>query len=238
MNWTKFVSVSMGCAVLGAWSFSARAAQVTYIIDPAQSYFMAGGAVAGGDPLTQTPSSNRTGVTGTLVVERDGNLIHFNGGSRIDLLPQLLPQQPGNSQADFGLRGTDATFGTPVFVAVRNAVFDLYGDPVMITGGQVPPMSDSVGALDGAIQWTGPFGPDSKDLIGMFVAHDQPINVTNVGGAEVIRMPMRFQMFYTVSDNNDSRLEFNGEIVALVPEPGTAWMLGLGAMALARRRRS
>jgi hypothetical protein len=224
--------------MVAVWSVSARAAQVTYVIDPAQSYFMAGGSVAGGDPLTQTPFSNRTGVTGTLVVQRDGNLFQFNGGSNIDLLPQLLNQNPGNAPADFGLRGTDATFGTPVLVAVRNAVFDLYGDQVAISNGELPNMNDSVGALDGAVQWSGPLGLDSKDLIGMFVSHDQPITVTQVGGAEIIRMPMRFQMFYSVSGVNDSRLEFNGQIVALVPEPGAAWLLGVGALVLARRRRT
>lgn len=217
----------------------ARGEPRTYTIDPLRSQLQFSGRIAGIDAEPQTPGSDTTRYTGSLMVDVTGSTIQFLEGSVIDAQVQPLAQEPGNSgnagaaAADYGFYA-DQLFQGENQVALRDFIFDISGTSA--PGGQ-DLVVDS-GNLDYLFGQLG----DRESQRGERATNTAAApTLTTVGNIETLTIPVNAPFFFYTFANSDTPLTATGQIVAtrVIPEPGTAGVLAAaaGVAGLLRRRR-
>ena len=223
-------------------SAAAAAAPVEFTLDPARSTFRLGGTLDELPLGPQTPGSDVTGYTGTLVADIDraaGTLSVATNAPRARNQPEdqrpLADQNPG---ANYGLThvGTLPIFlasrGMDLHVAVENAPFNA-GAPL---DDQVPFFING-----GTLYYTTEDWPMAfADLHGYGGADDDfgPITLTREGDLEVLTVPIRTNFTPYTDTGVAINFTLEGQLVGtrVVPEPGcAAGLLGL-SLLLARRR--
>jgi hypothetical protein len=222
---------------------AASAAPVDFTLDPLRSTFRLGGTLNDLPLGPQSPGSDLTGYTGTLVADIDraaGTLSVATTVPRAQNQPAdqqpLADQNPG---ANYGLTHVGslpiflAARGMDLFVAVENAPFNA-GAPL---NDQVPFFLNG-----GTLYYSTPDVPmAAADLHGYGGADDDfgPITLTREGNLEVLTIPIRTN--FTPSTGNDVAINFTlaGQLVGtrVVPEPGAAAGCAAMLLALTRRRR-
>lgn len=257
----SFTVIAAACLLGSAAASSFAAPQiVSYQITGGSSSLTLGGQFGGNTPSPQPGSSASVGYTGTILaeVDRTANTIRFLGGSALTAALQPVNVEPrfdstpGAQPGNYGREGNVNVSGTPVFgvEAIRSLVLDVENAdlgtaiPYSATTGQFSSGAFGVMIDQGTSDFAYGIVASEADLSSTidFASNGASTNssLVNVGGVETLTL--RFQsgpLFHSVFSANDSSLTFTGTIVAtaVVPEPASLAVLGLGGLSLLGRRR-
>lgn len=240
---TKVVSLVSAVALTIGLAWPAGAESVTYFIDSSQSSLTISGHAFGLASTAQKPGSLVDAFTGTITGDLSGGVLTFSGGSEITALlnpagpfttADNLFDGPGNYgvQADgfvtgYGLanmRGIyrdlkfDITTGTAQNGSAPN------GQNIILTEGHL----DYTIVLNGTL-----FEGKSSSLVGRGGANTSDSLVTLT--PTTLRLPVQI----TTGDYSNRRENYEGWIVAVIPEPGvlSLGLFGMAAILIARARR-
>jgi hypothetical protein len=234
----------LACFVL--WPALAQAETYTYTVDPAQSFLGVGGNLTGNPASPQTSGSTTTTYSGTIKLDRNGNVLQFNAGSALNANNLGTKQQPftdgspGTAFANYG-RTAPGPFFTTTNEALRGFVLDVESDPFILSGTSFSSGNFAIVISSGDSDFAYGTTTGEVDLSGKGTANGAVTNstLTTASGVETLKLYIATgPILYTAAASNDSTLTFGGEIVAtrLVPEP-TALSMLLLPLALRRRRR-
>lgn len=242
---TRFAPVAslVACALASA---AAVGEEAEFTIDPAVSFFTAGGSIAGRTLGAQSPGSDRTGVSGPIVVDIDRAANTVSIVSEFaTLLPQPLPHRPGwntsePSPSTFGLVAGPAA--DPLFANVTSLRPEIGLDDVPLNGGAPRlPEHGYFWVGDGSIWFT--IGDSSSAYVdlhgkGNFQTSVEPVTLTLAGDVETLTIPLRVSVPIPY-EPDDIRLDLTAHLVAtrIVPEPTAAAGVMAVAPVILRRRR-
>ena len=240
------------CAAAAALAQGVARADVrTYTLDPVNSTLRFSGEVDVFPVTPQTPGSDTTRYSGSLMVDVTATTIQFLDGGAMDAQDQLVPQQPRNggagftpaAPADYGFNAD--SFMTTGRVAFRGFVLDLTSG-VLARSGTSFPAGQTVVVDAGVVQyrWEG-FSSNEFDSSGQ--GGETATNgatggaLTMVGNVETLTIPINANFALSVVGVSDSQMTLTGQIVAtrVIPEPASAacFTAAAGAASLLRRRR-
>jgi hypothetical protein len=212
----------------------ARAATITYTIDPARSQLEGSGSVRNIELLPQGTNGMSGAVGGSLVATWQDSGLTFAGGSMLVATPH--PEGPFDPSAaaagsgsmidNFGAEGRVFLL-TVLSAAVRDAVADIpsgsvqFGGPVSnLQFGFVAGTIDYHDRFNNEIDW---FGLNELDPVSNLAAGNLVRTVEN--NLDTITLPISVDMVFEVFEPDDSQLALDGMIVATSPvltiEPGT-----------------
>jgi hypothetical protein len=252
----KSVLTSIAVATVGLFGSArddARAALVTYAIDPSQSMLTLSGNLTDNSASQQGSGSLSTSFSGSIVADRNPGNIRFVSGSVLDAALQLANQQPrndatpGSQPADYG-RTAPGPFGSTTLEAIRGLQLDLFDDtsglgaPIAANGNFV---SSAFGVEIDNGESDSIYGtvPNEIDLSGKGTANSNGVVSSTVilnGAIETLTLKIATgSIGYGIAGAGDSSFSFNGTIVARreVPEPASFTLVALGAGIFTRRRR-
>jgi hypothetical protein len=222
----------LACALFAA--APARAATITYTIDPARSELEGSGSVRNIELLPQGSNGMSGAVGGLLVATWQDMGLTFAGGSMLVATPH--PEAPFDPSAaaagsgsmidNFGAEGRVFLL-TVLSAAVRDAVADIPSGSVQFGG---PVTNLQFGFVGGTIDYHDRFN-DELDWFGLneldAVANSATGNLVRTveNNLDTISLPILVDMVFEVFEPDDSLLTLDGQIVATSPvltiEPGT-----------------
>lgn len=246
----RLVTTLFGAAVTLAAGATARAEVHTYTVDPVRSSLTFSGEVDVFPVTPQTPGSDTTRYSGSLMADVTATTIQFLDGGAMDAQDQLAPQQPRNggtgftpaAAADYGFNAD--SFMTTGRVAFRGFVLDLTSGVLARSGTSVP-SGQTVAIEAGTVhyRWEG-LSSNEADSAGQGgeTANNAAAagTITTVGNIETLTIPINAPFALSVVGISDSQMTLTGQIVAtrIIPEPSTASLFtGVAAGACLLRRR-
>ncbi|HEX8522809.1 MAG TPA: hypothetical protein VF669_11170 [Tepidisphaeraceae bacterium] len=220
----------------------------TYTIDQSQSFLSVGGNLTGNFATAQTNGSTSTSYTGTIQLDRTGNILQFNAGSALNAVNLGTKQQPftdgspGSAFANYG-RTADGPFFSTTLEALRGFQLDLESDPFTINGTSFSSGSGNLALVvkSGSSDFSYGNTPGEFNFSGKGTANGAVTNstLTTASGVETLTLYISTgSILYTAASTNDSSLTFGGQIVATraVPEPALAGVV-VGLLLLGARKR-
>lgn len=239
------VASSLTVATLLCLTIHARA-QVTYYVDPLQSSLTLSVAFqgAGWDPYpvtAQVSGALSDSFGGTIVANVSGGGLTFGGGSFIQALPN--PNGPFHpSGADVGgpwsgvdnYGGQADVFGYRLWIAHRDLILDITAGSASVAGD--PASGMSLGFIGGKMDWSmAILGAGASTPTGSWLTtggvNASPGNVTLSPDSSKLTIPVVLSTTSWHFNGVNFNETWSGTIVAVVPEPSSLALAGLGLAA-------
>lgn len=235
---STLLGVAVAVALL-ATPCSSQAAQVTFYVDSTQSSLTLSGSAFGLPFNEQAPGSLVTSFAGTITADLTGGVLTFTGGSAITALvssggafstaPNTL-DGPGN----YGVKANGFITGygvADINGAYRNLVFDITAGTAQ--AGTAPSgmtLSLTAGDLDyGVYLNSSPFQAESSSLVGKGGANSSAALISLTDTTLTLPVHINTGLY-------SNRMEdYQGTLVAVIPEPSALTLAGLGLVALVGR---
>lgn len=240
---TKVVSLVSAVALTIGLAWPAGAELVTYYIDSSQSSLTMSGHAFGIASAPQVPGSLVDAFEGTITGDLSGGVLTFSGGSAITaLLNPTGPFTTANNMYDgpgnYGVQadGFVTGYGLANIKGIyRELVFDITTGTAQ--DGSAPNGQNLIlttGQLDYTLELNGAFYEGkSTSLVGRGGANTSDSLVTLT--PTTLILPVQI----TTGDYSNRRENYEGVIVAVIPEPGvlSLGLFGMAAILIARARR-
>src|ERR1043166_2807517 len=212
-----------GCLLLAAATRPAVGAE-SFTVDSSQSYISLSGEVLGLTLQEQGSGSLTTHFQGTVVAAIGTDSIQFPGQSQVVAMDSGSWQpradaSDGSEPANYGAEAS-GFFSTGV-AALRGFEMDITSGAVAFVNGQFDPQSltfsgpDGASSslayrVDGALQSSGVLSLAGRSLTGQSTL----ATVTTTGNLQVLTIPVHYQLYFSLTSQNDTTVTLTGQLVA------------------------
>jgi hypothetical protein len=242
----RSVAVGVVCIVtLWAAARTAHALDVTFTLDTPNSVLTMSGNILGSTISAQGTGSLSTTYSGTISAQWTPGTILFTAAEADANVngnwQPLVGGGSGSAPADYGGKVTLMVIIT-AYLAGRDAEFSLSSAPIALVGNNFDATQVVITTTSGSVDYrAGVLGSGTQSLVGSSGSNQAAAagSLVVTGNDAVLTLPILYTTEFDIPGYGTGTMTVTGTLVgtAIVPEPATLALVGLGGIVALLRRR-